>query len=108
MYPIFLQRETVQQFIIKSKKHGNNYIPLGTNANKQGKMAGAIICGEKASFTQALGTSMIKVCDMEGAKTGLSEAEAIMENFDYKTVTIQALNHAHTIQIRSQSRLNSG
>lgn len=76
------------------KKHGNNYIPLGTNANKQGKMAGAIICGEKTSFTQALGTSMIKVCDMEGAKTGLSEAEAIMENFDYKTVTIQALNHA--------------
>jgi NADPH-dependent 2,4-dienoyl-CoA reductase/sulfur reductase-like enzyme len=76
------------------KKHSNNYIPLGTNANKQGKMAGAIICGEKAEFTQALGTSMIKVCDMEGAKTGLSEEEAIMENFSYKTVTIKALNHA--------------
>lgn len=76
------------------KDHGENYIPLGTNANKQGKMAGAIICGEKAGFTQALGTSMIKVCEMEGAKTGLSETEAIMENFDYKTVTVQALNHA--------------
>ena len=37
---------------------------------------------------------MIKVCEMEGAKTGLSETEAIMENFDYKTVTVQALNHA--------------
>jgi len=76
------------------KKHSNNYIPLGTNANKQGKMAGAIICGEKASFTQALGTSMIKVCNMEGAKTGISEEEAILENFSYKTVTVSALNHA--------------
>lgn len=76
------------------KKHSNNYIPLGTNANKQGKLAGAIICGEKARFTQALGTSMIKVCNMEGAKTGLSEEEAILENFSYKTVTITALNHA--------------
>lgn len=70
------------------------YIPLGTNANKQGKLAGMAIVGERARYIGTLGTSMIKVFDMEGAKTGLSEQEAILENYDYKTVTIKSLNHA--------------
>jgi NADPH-dependent 2,4-dienoyl-CoA reductase/sulfur reductase-like enzyme len=72
----------------------NAHIPLGTNANKQGKLAGSIICGKKMKFNGALGTVMIKVCGMEGAKTGLSEREAIMNNFDYKTITVKANNHA--------------
>lgn len=72
----------------------NSYIPLGTNANKQGKLAGSIICGKKVKFNGALGTFMIKVCDLEGAKTGLSEREAIMNNFDYKAITVKANNHA--------------
>lgn len=76
------------------KETMDEYIPLGTNANKQGKIVGAIISGEKGSFQSALGTSMIKVCDMEGAKTGLSEREAILGNVDYKAVTVKALNHA--------------
>ncbi|MFP4697721.1 MAG: CoA-disulfide reductase [Eubacteriales bacterium] len=72
----------------------NAYIPLGTNANKQGKLVGSIICGKKMKFNGALGTSMIKVCDMEGAKTGLSEREAILNNFNYKAITVKASNHA--------------
>lgn len=72
----------------------NAHIPLGTNANKQGKLAGSILCGKKVKFNGTLGTVMIKVCDMEGAKTGLSEREAIMNNFDYKTITVKANNHA--------------
>lgn len=70
------------------------YIPLGTNANKQGRVAGSAIIGERTRYIGTLGTSMIKVFDMEGAKTGLSEQEAILENYDYKTVTIKSLNHA--------------
>jgi len=70
------------------------YIPLGTNANKQGKLAGAIICGEDIEYQGTLGTSMVKVCGMEGGKTGLSEEEAILGNFSYKSVTTESLNHA--------------
>lgn len=72
----------------------NSYIPLGTNANKQGKLVGSILCDKKVKFNGSLGTVMIKVCDMEGAKTGLSEREAIMNNFDYKTIIVKANNHA--------------
>ena len=72
----------------------NRYIPLGTNANKQGRIAGEVVLGKNSKFDSSLGTSMIKVCDMEGAKTGISEAEAILSNFDYKAVTITSLNHA--------------
>ncbi len=76
------------------KNDMTNYIPLGTNANKQGKLAGSIMCGENLRFNGTLGTSMVKVCDMEGAKTGLSEEEAIIEKIDYKVVTVTAANHA--------------
>ena len=72
----------------------DNFIPLGTNANKQGRVVGEVICGINNKFDGALGTSMIKVLDMEAAKTGLSEREAIEGGFVYKTVTIKANNHA--------------
>lgn len=72
----------------------DDYIPLGTNANKQGKMAGAIIAGEDMKFQGALGTSMIKVYNLEAAKTGLSETDAISLGIKYKTATVKAGNHA--------------
>jgi NADPH-dependent 2,4-dienoyl-CoA reductase/sulfur reductase-like enzyme len=72
----------------------DDYIPLGTNANKQGKMVGAIIAGENLKFNGALGTSMIKVFELEGAKTGLSETEAISLGIPYQTATVKAGNHA--------------
>ncbi len=70
------------------------YIPLATNANKQGKLIGSIIGGENTQFLGALGTSMIKVFDLEGAKTGLSEKEAKQMGLDYITKTIKSHNHA--------------
>lgn len=70
------------------------YIPLGTNANKQGRVVGEVISGKNSKFDGAMGTSFVKVCDMEAAKTGISEREAIENNFDYKSVTITSLNHA--------------
>lgn len=72
----------------------DEYIPLGTNANKQGKMLGAIISGDSVKFQGTLGTSMIKVFNLEGAKTGLSESEAIQLGIKYKTATVKANNHA--------------
>lgn len=72
----------------------DDYIPLGTNANKQGKLLGSIISGEKNEFEGVLGTSMIKVFDKEAAKTGLSEREAITLGIDYKVSTVKYYNHA--------------
>lgn len=72
----------------------DDYIPLGTNANKQGKMVGGIIAGENLRFQGVLGTSMIKVCKLEAAKTGLSEKEAITLGIPYRTSLVEAGNHA--------------
>jgi NADPH-dependent 2,4-dienoyl-CoA reductase/sulfur reductase-like enzyme len=76
--------------------HNSNqfYIPLGTNANKQGRVAGENILGNKKHFPGALGTTVIKVCSMEAGKTGISEKEAIRFNYDYKTTLVKSYNHA--------------
>jgi NADPH-dependent 2,4-dienoyl-CoA reductase/sulfur reductase-like enzyme len=48
---------------------------LGTIANKQGRVCGINIGGGYATFPGVLGTAVSKVCEVEVARTGLSEAE---------------------------------
>lgn len=76
--------------------HNSNHyhIPLGTNANKQGRIAGENMMGIKSRFPGALGTTVIKVCDLEAAKTGISEKEAIFNQYEFKTAMVKANNHA--------------
>lgn len=81
---------TVYHHILKK----DVFIPLGTNANKQGKYIGETICGTPHKFDTAIGTAMIKICDYELARTGISEKEAIDHGFDYSTVLVKGANHA--------------
>jgi NADPH-dependent 2,4-dienoyl-CoA reductase/sulfur reductase-like enzyme len=48
---------------------------LGTIANKQGRVCGINVGGGYATFPGVLGTAVSKVCEVEVARTGLSEAE---------------------------------
>ena len=48
---------------------------LGTIANKQGRVCGTNSGGGYATFPGVLGTAISKVCEVEVARTGLSEAE---------------------------------
>ena len=48
---------------------------LGTIANKQGRVCGINIGGGYATFPGVLGTAVSKVCEVEVARTGVSEAE---------------------------------
>ena len=52
------------------------HVPLGTHANKQGRVAGINIGGGYATFPGVIGTAVTKVCDLEVARTGLTEQEA--------------------------------
>jgi len=70
------------------------YIPLGTTANRQGKVAGSVLAGEDAAYAHALGTTMIRVFEMEAAKTGLTERDARQAGLPFRTVSITANNHA--------------
>ncbi len=75
-------------------KERNVYIPLGTNANKQGRLVGAVIAGEDQKFQGVLGSAVVKVFDLTLAKTGISEEEAKEINLPYKSITVQAPSHA--------------
>lgn len=57
------------------------YVPLGTTANKQGRVAGACLAGENDAFKGILGSSVTKVFDLYIAVTGLSLQQAQANGF---------------------------
>lgn len=58
------------------------YRPLGSTANKTGRIAGDSMTGGSLTFRGILGTGIFKVFDMTVAQTGLSEREAMQEGYD--------------------------
>lgn len=71
----------------------NAYLPLGTNANKCGRIAGENLAGGRKKYIGTLGSAALKVLDLELARTGLSEHEAESLAIDYTTAFIQDANH---------------
>ncbi len=81
---------TIIHMISKKPVH----IPLGTNANKQGKVLAERLAGCDKVFEQGLGSAMIKIIDLEVAKTGLSEKEAFDLGLDVITNIITSSDRA--------------
>jgi NADPH-dependent 2,4-dienoyl-CoA reductase/sulfur reductase-like enzyme len=52
------------------------FVPLGPTANKTGRVAGTVAAGGDARFAGVVGTAVVKVFDLEVARTGLTLAEA--------------------------------
>jgi NADPH-dependent 2,4-dienoyl-CoA reductase/sulfur reductase-like enzyme len=71
------------------------YIPLGTTANKQGKVAGENAVGGNAIFKGIVGTAVFKVFELEVARTGISEKQAKEEGIDYVSTVIEHSSRAH-------------
>ncbi len=65
------------------------YIPLGTTANKQGRIAGENAAGKNNIFEGVVGTAITKVFDLEVARTGLSPLEAQREGYDFFVSTVK-------------------
>ena len=66
------------------------HVPLGTHANKHGRVIGHNIGGSYATFPGVVGTAVSKVCNLEIARTGLRERDARRAGFGYVTVTIRS------------------
>jgi CoA-dependent NAD(P)H sulfur oxidoreductase len=64
------------------------YFPLGTTANKQGRVAGENAGGGHATFAGIVGTLVTKVFELEIGRTGLSLAAAQAAGFDADALTI--------------------
>lgn len=65
------------------------WFPLGTTANKTGRVAGATAAGFPERFHGIVGTSIVRVCGLGVATTGLSEPLARQEGFDAVSVAIE-------------------
>ncbi len=82
------------------------YLPLGTTAHKQGRIAGENAVGGHREFAGSLGTQVVKVFDVAVARTGLRDAEAVNAGFDPLTVESMTWDHkvyypgAHELHIR--------
>lgn len=82
------------------------YLPLGSTAHKQGRVAGENAAGGQATFGGTLGTQVVKVFDLVAARTGLRDGEAHEAGFDPLTVQVEAWDHkvyypgAHSLHIR--------
>jgi len=61
------------------------YIPLGSTANKHGRVIGDNVTGARSTFPGVLGTTIFKVFDFTVARTGLTEAEA--KQLGYNVIT---------------------
>jgi NADPH-dependent 2,4-dienoyl-CoA reductase/sulfur reductase-like enzyme len=69
------------------------YMPLGTTAHKQGRVAGENALGGSAQFEGSLGTQAVKVFNLVIARTGLRDAEAARYGFEPRTVATTAWDH---------------
>ena len=70
------------------------YVPLGTTANKQCKVAGANAAGGDEVFPGIVGTAVVKLFDLTLAQTGLTETRAREAGRDAAAVTITANSRA--------------
>ena len=70
------------------------HLPLGTVANKQGRVAGINIGGGYATFPGVVGTAVTRICSTEVARTGLSEKEAAAAGLEWEAVRITSTTRA--------------
>jgi len=85
---------------------GQVYLPLGTTAHKQGRVAGENVLGGNRQFAGSLGTQVVKIFDQAAARTGLREHEATPAGYAPVTTETTADDHkayypgSHRITVR--------
>jgi len=63
------------------------WVPLGTTANKQGKIAGANAAGAHERFAGIVGTAAFKVFELEVGRTGLARVDLERKAIDFVAAT---------------------
>jgi NADPH-dependent 2,4-dienoyl-CoA reductase/sulfur reductase-like enzyme len=92
----------------------HTYLPLGSTAHKQGRVAGTNAVGGDAVFAGSLGTQAVKVFDLAAAGTGLRDRAARDAGYDPVTVAATADDHkayypgASPVQVRITGDRHTG
>ena len=77
----------------KHRLLGETYLPLGTTAHKQGRVAGANIVGRESHFAGIIGSQVLRAFDVIVARTGLLPNEATAAGFMPITTTAVVDDH---------------
>ena len=72
-----------------------SYIPLGSTANKHGRVIADNICGRESTFPGVLGTFVCKVFDFNVGATGLTESRAREAGIDAFSILAPGFDKAH-------------
>lgn len=92
---IFAVGDCVENRCLVCQKDFYAYVPLGSTANKHGRVAAINACGGNATFDGVVRSGIVKAFDFNVARTGLSEKEAAREGFDVITSVTSAPDKAH-------------
>lgn len=100
------------------------YAPLGTNANKQGRIIADLLAGKEPAPFGLLGSMALKLFGLDAAKVGLSEEDAKGLALDYKTnlitgnsyasyygkekITVKVVYHAETRRLLGAQAVGQG
>ncbi|MDR1855983.1 MAG: FAD-dependent oxidoreductase [Desulfovibrio sp.] len=71
------------------------YLPLGSMANRQGRVIGTNIAGGDATFPGFVGSWAVKLFDLSFCGAGLTADRARKEGFDAMGVGVEQLDRAH-------------
>lgn len=78
--------------IISGKKV---FAPMGSTANKHGRVIGENLCGGSAKFRGVLNSVVVKVLDLNVGKTGLTERDAKALGYEYVTAMVGGHDRPH-------------
>ncbi|MBN1856387.1 MAG: FAD-dependent oxidoreductase [Dehalococcoidia bacterium] len=68
--------------------------PMGSTANKHGRIIGTNVTGGCDTFPGVLGTAVVKVFDVNASRVGLGESQAIAAGYDVITAIAPGSEHA--------------
>ncbi|MFZ5942625.1 MAG: FAD-dependent oxidoreductase [Bacillota bacterium] len=71
------------------------YVPLGSTANKHGRIIGTNICGGSEIFPGVLSTSIVKIFDWNAGRSGLGEEEARKLGYNVAAAFVPGPDKAH-------------
>ncbi len=71
------------------------YMPMGSTANKHGRVAANNICGHEDKFPGVLGSTVCKVFNFTVGRTGLTESMAGKQGYAVEVVMAPAPDKAH-------------
>jgi NADPH-dependent 2,4-dienoyl-CoA reductase/sulfur reductase-like enzyme/rhodanese-related sulfurtransferase len=71
------------------------YYPLGSMANRQGRVIGTNLAGGKDTFPGAVGGWVVKLFDQSACGAGLTIENAVKEGFDAISVHVEQFDRAH-------------